>query len=194
MYWTWIGWSRLTCGVDGEWTRLASEVRFTSGWFEVRRDVARRPDGSVGQYDHVLAPAAVTVLAVDDQGRVAVTRQWIYTHDEKQWRLPAGRIDDRDGEPAAAARRELVEETGVTAREWRPLGAVNGADSLSNHRDHAFFATGLTLGARCLEPGEADLEQHRIPFDRLVEMPLDGQLPHAGSTFAVLSAKVRGIL
>ena len=194
MYWTWIAWSRLTCGVAGEWTRLASEVRFTSGWFEVRRDVAKRPDGSIGQYDHVLAPPAVTVLAVDEQDRVAVTRQWIYTHDETQWRLPAGRIDDRDDGPEAAGRRELAEETGVRALRWQPLGAVNCADSLSNHRDHAFHATGLTLGEHRREAGEADLELHWVPAARLVEMTLDGLLPHAGSTFAVLSAKLRGIL
>ncbi len=194
MYWTWIGWSRLTCDVAGEWTRLASEVRFASGWFEVRRDETRRPDGSTGLYDHVVAPSAVTVLAVDDRRTVAVTRQWIYTHRETQWRLPAGRIDDRDGTPEAAGRRELAEETGIAAREWHPLGSVNCADSLSNHRDHAFLATGLTLGERSPEPGETDLEVHWVPADRLVEMTLDGLLPHAGSTFAVLSAKVRGIL
>ncbi len=194
MYWTWIAWSRLTCGVAGEWTRLASEVRFASGWFEVRRDETRRPDGSTGVYDHVVAPPAVTVLAVDDHGRVAVTRQWIYTHRETQWRLPAGRVDARDGTPEAAGRRELAEETGIAASEWQPLGAINCADSLSDHRDHAFLATGLTLGEPSLEPGEADLELHWVPWGRLVEMTLDGLLPHAGSTFAVLSAKVRGIL
>lgn len=199
MYWTWIARSRLTCRVAGEWagsgwTRLTSEVRFTSGWFEVRRDEARRPDGSVGHYDHVRAPSAVTVLAVTDDSQVAVTRQWIYTHDGPQWRLPAGRIDDHDCDPAAAGRRELAEETGVIAREWTALGAINCADSLTNHRDHAFLATGLTFGERALEPGEADLELHWFPVTELVGMTLDGLLPHAGSTFAVLSAKARGLL
>ncbi|MFC4854626.1 NUDIX domain-containing protein [Actinophytocola glycyrrhizae] len=173
---------------------MSSELRFTSAWFEVRRDEARRPDGSVGQYDHVVAPPAVTVLAVGDDRRVAVTRQWIYTHAEPQWRLPAGRVDDRDGEPAAAARRELAEETGVVARVWTPLGAINCADSLTDHRDHAFLATGLTIGDTSLEPGESDLELHWFPVDELIAMTLDGRLPHAGSTFAVLSAKVRGLL
>lgn len=176
------------------WARLASEVRFTSDWFEVRRDVARRPDGSVGHYDHVVVPAAVTVLAVDDQCRVAVTRQWIYTHRAQQWRLPAGRVEDVDAAPVVAAQRELAEETGFVAAEWLELGTVNCADSLTNHQDHAFFATGLTLGETRLEPGEADLELHHLPVDRLVEMTLAGELPHAGSTFAVLTARVLGLV
>jgi 8-oxo-dGTP pyrophosphatase MutT (NUDIX family) len=177
------------------WTRLASEVKFASDWFEVRRDAARRPDGSRGYYDHVVAPPAVTVLAVDATRQVAVTRQWIYTHREPQWRLPAGRVDEVDSAPEFAARRELAEEAGVSANCWQPLGTINCADSLTNHRDHAFLATGLTNGGRPrLEPGEADLKVHWFSIDQVVEMAVAGKLPHAGSTFAVLVAKVRGLV
>jgi ADP-ribose pyrophosphatase len=174
---------------------LASEVLFASHWFEVRRDDMLRPDGSRGLYDRVVAPPAVTVLAVDEGRRVAVTRQWICVHRESQWRLPAGRVDDVDVTLEAAARRELSEETGVRATNWAPLGTINCADSLTNHQDHAFFVTGLTNGGdRRLEPGEADLEVHWLPVERVVEMVLAGELPHAGSTFAVLAAKVRGLV
>jgi 8-oxo-dGTP pyrophosphatase MutT (NUDIX family) len=177
------------------WTPLGSERQFASQWFEVWRDAALRPDGSRGTYDWVDAPPAVTVLAVDGGRDVAVTRQWIYTHGVTQWRLPAGRVDDVDGEPLAAAKRELAEETGFSASDWTSLGHVNCADSLSNHRDHAFLATGLTDGGEPrLEPGEADLEVHWVPVARLVRMVLDGELPHAGSTFAVLVARVRGLI
>jgi ADP-ribose pyrophosphatase len=166
---------------------------FTSRWFTVRRDRARRPDGSVTDYDHVVAPPAVTVLAVDAARRVAVTRQWIYVHGETQWRLPAGRVDPDEG-PAHAAARELAEETGISATDWTPLGAINGADSLTDHRDHAFLATGLTLGEPDREAGEADLEVHWLGFEQVVDMVLDGQLPHAGSTFAVLNARIKGLV
>jgi 8-oxo-dGTP pyrophosphatase MutT (NUDIX family) len=172
---------------------LSSRVEFESGWFTVRRDRARRPDGSTTQYDHVVAPPAVTVLAVGGDGLVAVTRQWIYVHGETQWRLPAGRVDAGEA-PLDAARRELREETGVRAREWASLGAVNCADSLSNHRDHAFLATGLTQGEAQREAGEVDLEVHWRPFPWLVERVLSGEMPHAGSSFSVLFAQVKGLV
>lgn len=176
------------------WKKLSSETIYKSHWLELRRDEAVLPDGSRGRYDHVVVPGSVTVLAVDADTRVAVTRQWIYPHSENQWRLPAGRIEPLDPTPESAARRELLEETGVTAKDLRRLGVVNGADSFTNHRDHAFLATGLTVGAPALEPGEADLTVDWLPFERVLAMVADGQIPHAGSVFAVLLTRAKRIL
>lgn len=189
----WLTGSMIALSEDG-WTTRSSAVLFSSQWLEVRRDQAVRPDGSDGQYDHVVVNGAVSVLALDDAGRVAVTRQWIYVHRSRQWRLPSGRIDAADADPEAAARRELVEETGLSAERLVPLGTINCADSFSNLREHAFLATGLSQGSARLDPGEADLEVHWLPFARVLELVLAGDLPHAGSSFAVLNAHVRGIV
>jgi 8-oxo-dGTP pyrophosphatase MutT (NUDIX family) len=176
------------------WSRQSSTVLFSSKWLVLRRDETLRPDGSRGLYDHVIVPGSVTVLAVDDRDQVAVTRQWIYVHQATQWRLPGGRIEAVDPDPESAARRELVEETGISAQRLVPLGAINCADSFCNHREHTFIATGLTVGEPSLEPGEADLVLHWLPIPRVVELVLSGELPHAGSSFAVLSAQARGLI
>jgi 8-oxo-dGDP phosphatase len=175
------------------WSTLSHQVILESRWFEVRRDDVIRPDGSRGEYDHVVAPASVTVLAIDENCRVAVTRQWIYVYEERQWRLPGGRIDDADADVESAARRELCEETGIVAKRWKKLGTINDADAFTNHRDHVFLATGLSQGTPQLESGEADLRLHWLPFEEVVGMVFSGQLPHAGSSFAVLMAKVGGL-
>lgn len=165
---------------------------FSSRWLEVRRDQAVRPDGSVDDYDHVVVPGSATILAVNDAGRVAVTRQWIYLHDDRQWRLPSGRIDPRDADPLTAAEREFAEETGYSADRWSELGVIHCADSFSNHRDHAFLAEELHHGSPSLEPGEQDLRVHWLAVDEVVELVMTGQMPHAASCFAVFKAVMSG--
>jgi 8-oxo-dGTP pyrophosphatase MutT (NUDIX family) len=176
---------------SGEWRTLASTLTHHGSYFDVRIDDVVRPDGSHGTYEHVVARGGVTVLALDEQDRVVLTRQWIYPHGNRQWRLPSGGIDPGDRDPEAAARRELAEETGLRAETWCPLGRVSGADSITNHVDHVFQATGLTRGADSREAGEADLEVSRLPFAETLELVLSGRMPHAGSAYAVLVAAAR---
>ncbi len=160
-------------------------------WFEVRRDSVVRPDGCRGSYSHVVTAGSVTVLAMDDQDQLAMTRQWIYTHAGTQWRLPGGGIEPSDTGPLAAARRELAEETGLRAARWEPLGRINGADSLTNHADNVFLATGLTMREQHLDPAEADLVLRWLPFSRALQLVTGGELTHASSAYAVLLVALR---
>jgi ADP-ribose pyrophosphatase len=159
----------------------------------VHQDQVVRPDGSHGLYQHVISPGAVTVLAVDDADRVAITRQWIYIHGGTQWRLPGGGIDPSDSDPMAAAQRELAEETGLRATSWTQIGRINCADSLTNHVVHLFHATGLTEGTSELESGEADLVVTRLPFAEAVALAMDGKVPDAGSAHALLMLAARRV-
>ncbi|MFC5290814.1 NUDIX domain-containing protein [Actinokineospora guangxiensis] len=173
------------------WRLLGSRELARSRYFAVRRDDVIRPDGVEDTYDHVVAPASATVLAIDSADRVVLTRQYIYTFGTRQWRLPGGGVEAEDGGPLSAARRELAEETGLSAEIWEKLGEVHGADSLSNHVDHVFLATGLTEGTASLEPGEADLDVVLLPFDDAVALVEKGQMPHAASAYALLRAALR---
>lgn len=171
------------------WQRLGSSVVHRSPCFEVRVDDVMQPNGEHGTYEHVVAPASVTVLALHDDDQVVLTRQWIYTHGCTEWRLPGGAIDDID--PGAAARRGLAAATGLRAACWEQIGQIHGADSLSNHVDHVFLATGLSEGDTTLEPGEADLRVRTLPFGDVLDLVRRGQLPHAGSAHAVLTMALR---
>jgi 8-oxo-dGDP phosphatase len=173
------------------WRRLTTRAVRTTPWFEVREDTVVRPDGEHDVYHHVVSPGSITVVAVDDDDRVAVTRQWIYTHAARQWRLPAGAIDATDADPRAAAERELAEETGVRAIRWEPLAQVNGADSFTNHVDHVFLATGLTLGTPSREAAESDLDVHWVPLRKALELVTEGEIRHAGSVCGLLATGIR---
>jgi len=168
------------------WRRLDSTTVHTTSWFEVRRDSVIRPDGCCDTYVHVVAPGSVTVLAMDCHGKILLTRQWVYTHESTQWRLPGGGVEQSDRDALSAARRELVEETGLNAARWDFLGQIHGADSLSNHVDRIFLATDLTSGEQRLNPGEADLQIQWMSFDSALDLVLSGELPHAGSAYAIL--------
>jgi 8-oxo-dGTP pyrophosphatase MutT (NUDIX family) len=183
----------MTAAVPEPWRRVDSSVVHTTPWFVVRSDAVVRPDGAADVYQHVIVPGGVTVLALGADDRVAMTRQWIYTHGGTQWRLPGGGIDAHDTNPLCAARRELAEETGLRAAEWTNLGRIHGADSLSNHVDHAFLATGLTQGVADPGGGEADLALCWLPFDEALSLVTSGHVPHAGSAYALLLLAVRRV-
>jgi 8-oxo-dGTP pyrophosphatase MutT (NUDIX family) len=168
------------------WRRVSSSLVHTTPWFVVRQDDVVRPDGSAGKYERVDSRGAVTVLAIDEYDHVAITRQWIYLHENTQWRLPGGGIDIDDATPLAAAKRELAEETGLRAARWRAMGRIHCADSLTNHVDYLFLATGLTQGRQSLEPGESDLRVLRLPWRRAVHMAMNDQVPDAGSAHALV--------
>jgi len=159
------------------WQLMESRVVHSAPSFEVRTDSVVGADGQLDRYSHVVAPGSVTVLAIDENDSVVLALKWIYTHGGSQWRLPGGVLKQTDAEPVAAARRELA-VTGLRASNWRELGTIHGADSVSNHVDHLFLATGLT--------GNPCGRVHRMPFAEAVALVRTGRIPHAGSGYALL--------
>jgi ADP-ribose pyrophosphatase len=163
------------------WQRVSSRTVHSSSRFRVQEDAVIHADGRSDTYMHVVVPASVTVLAVDDADRVVLVRAWIHTHGGTQWQLPGGRVARADRGPGEAARRELERTAGLRAVDWAPIGSVHGADSLSNHVDHLFLAARLTAS------GEASLRVRRLAFADAVALVRCGQLPHAGSAHALLA-------
>jgi 8-oxo-dGTP pyrophosphatase MutT (NUDIX family) len=177
---------------DPAWRTRSSTVAYHTPRFDVHSDEVVGPDGVDRIYEHVVVTGSVTVLAYDNH-RIPITRQWVYTHGGAQWRLPGGGIEACDPDPLSAARRELREETGLRAGKLTSIGCVHGADSLSNHVDHVFLATGLTPGPADLEPTEGDLSVCWLSLDRAVELVTSGQLRHAGSAYALLFLALQGM-
>jgi 8-oxo-dGTP pyrophosphatase MutT (NUDIX family) len=168
----------------GPWRRRSRRVAYQNDWISVWHDEVDRPDGSRGIYGVVhFANLAAGVLVVDEDDRVLLVGQHRYTLDEYSWEIPEGGVPE--GETALeGARRELLEETGVEAAEWRELGRIHLSNSVSDEFAVLFLATRLTHGIATPDPTE-DLEVRWHPFDEALAMTFDGRITDAMSVVAI---------
>jgi ADP-ribose pyrophosphatase len=122
-------------------------------FLHVVRDHVRLPDGGQATREFVLHPGAVMVVPLLDDGRVVLERQYRHPVGRVMVEFPAGKIDPGE-DHLACAKRELLEETGYSAREWAYAGELHPVISYATEFIGIWFARGLTLGERKLDQGE----------------------------------------
>ena len=132
---------------------IDSEVLFKGNFLHAKRDTIRLPDGKTATREYVIHPGAVMIVAQCDDGSVVLERQYRYPVQSVMVEFPAGKLDPGE-DSLACARRELLEETGYTAREWARAGVLHPVISYSTEFIDIWFARGLTLGTRKLDAGE----------------------------------------
>ena len=169
------------------WKRGTERVVFENPWIRVTEHAAVAPTGRPATYGVVgFKNFAIAVLPIHDDGTVILVGQNRFALADYSWEVPEGGSPLGE-DPLAGARRELAEETGLRAERWSAIGAVNGADSLTNHVDHVFLAQGLTQGEAAREGGEADMALCWLSFEQALELVWSGQIRHAGSAYALLA-------
>jgi len=116
----------------GPWRRRSRRVAYANDWIEVLHDEVDRPDGSPGIYGVVhFRNQAVGVVAVGEDGRILLVGQHRYALDEYSWEIPEGGVGP-DEPLLEGARRELREETGYEATDWRRLARLTVSNSVSD--------------------------------------------------------------
>lgn len=153
----------------------------------LRADDVEWPDGRRSTYAVVEHHDAAIVVAVSDRGTVYLVRQWRHSWSADAWELPAGTFTPGE-EPLACAKRELAEETGLSAGRWRSLGTAR-ASALLTVKFHLFLARDLVMGENALEPYEADLIVREVPFEKALAEARDGSIQHAASITALFRAE-----
>ncbi|THA23068.1 NUDIX hydrolase [Streptomyces sp. A1277] len=173
-----------------EWRVTSTATPFRGKKTSVRTDEVEMPDGSVAHRDYQVHPGSVAVLALDDEGRVLVLRQYRHPVRHKLWEIPAGLLDVPGENPLHAAQRELYEEAYVRAEDWRVLTDIYTSPGGSDEAVRIFLARGVSeaVGERFeAAEEEADMELARVPLRDLVRGALAGELHNSCLVVGVLS-------
>jgi 8-oxo-dGTP pyrophosphatase MutT (NUDIX family) len=171
------------------WRTLRSRVTYQNPWIKVREDAVTRPDGEPGIYGVVeVRSPAVFVVPVTADGGVVLVLVDRYAIGRLSWEVPAGGADGED--LLTAAQRELREETGLAAAEWRDLGTVYSLNGVAAAPGRVFLATGLhsVEGQQTAAEGIADVRT--LSAEELVELVADGTLTDNESLGALLKGLV----
>jgi 8-oxo-dGDP phosphatase len=158
----------------------------------VRTDKVRMPDDELAERDVVIHPGAVAVLVLDDAQQVLLIRQYRHPVGRLLWEIPAG-LRDVSGEPPwATARRELLEEAGYRARDWRVLADYYTSPGFSTERLRVFLARDLEFVPESErdfvpEAEETQLVPAWLPLDEAVRKVLAGELHNGVAALAILA-------
>lgn len=169
-----------------------SQVVHEGRYLTFRVDTIERADGSRGTRDIVGHPGAVAILAIDDEDRVLLVRQYRVAIGEVLLEVPAGTLDVLpDGsieDPEIAAPRELEEETGMRAGSWRLIASFWTAPGFASELMHLYLATDLRPadGERLGPDEDEHLLLERMPWRNAVAAAERGELRDAKSILALL--------
>jgi 8-oxo-dGTP pyrophosphatase MutT (NUDIX family) len=144
--------------------RLGSRKTHEGKMISVRIDEFRYSDGSTSEREVVVHPGAVAIVAHDERRFFMVRQPREPVEEDSLFELPAGKLDVPGEAPIDCAKRELVEEVGLEAAEWRELKRIYTSPGFTNEEVHIFIATGLTR----VDPQPSEGERIEI-----VEVPLD---------------------
>lgn len=154
-----------------------------SGIFlEMKRDTVRLPDGEQAVREYLTHPGAVAILAILEDGRVLLERQYRYPVARVCMEIPAGKLELGE-DPLLCAQRELAEETGYTAKRWSYIRRIHPVISYSTEFIDIYLAEGLTKGQRHLDEEEF-LDVFAAPLEDLLGWVEQGTITDVKTTIS----------
>ena len=146
---------------------------------ELHSEKVEFPNGGHTYFDIVKHPGGAVIAAINEQDEICLLKQWRHAIQQFIWEVPAGCLEPGEP-PLASAKRELEEEAGVVANQWRGLGEICSSPGFSNEVLYLFEAKELSSGTLKLDDAE-QLEAHWVPLDKAYEMCTDGSIIDAKS-------------
>ena len=167
-------------------TLVSSRTAYAGKLLTLKEDQVALPDGGKGTREYVLHQGAAMVIPLLQDGSVLLERQFRYPLRTHFLELPAGKIDAGE-EPLATAQRELLEETGYTAAQWRHLTTLHPCVGYSNERLELFIARGLKHEGHPGEDGEF-LECVQLTLDEALALVASGEISDTKTIVGLLWA------
>lgn len=175
---------------DHDFETVESETIYVGSIFALRGDEVRMPGGKTAKREVVEHFGAVAVLAIDEENNIALVYQYRQPFGRRLWELPAGLLDVGGEAPHLTAARELREEAGLAARDWRVLVDLDTAPGYSDESVRVYRATVLSdAGRPDAHDEEADLRLEWFSLVDAVGMVFDGEIVNSIAVAGILAAQ-----
>lgn len=173
---------------EHDFEKIDSETVYVGNIFALRSDEVRMPNDGTARREVIEHYGAVAVVALDEQNNVVLVYQYRHPFGRRLWELPAGLLDHGGEAAHLTAARELEEEAGIAAADWRVLLDLDTAPGYSDESVRIYLATGLReIGRPDAEHEEADLQVHRYPLDEAVRMVFRGEIVNSIAVSGILA-------
>lgn len=160
---------------NNPWKTLSQEVKYNNPWIKVVENKVINPSGGNGIYGVVhFKNVAVAIIPIDKKGNTYLVGQYRYTMNSYEWEVPMGG-GLKEEATLTAAKRELLEETGIEAKNWTPILESQVSNSVSDEVSITYLATSLTYKNAQPEDTE-DLKIRKLPIKKAIEMALNGEI------------------
>lgn len=168
-------------------TTLGSQTVFKGKLLHVQLDRVRMPNGQESSREYILHPGAAMIIALLDDNRLVLERQYRYPLRRHFIEIPAGKIDPGE-DPLDTAKRELIEECGYAAREWHHLTTMHPAIGYADERIELYLARGLTAVSRRLDEDEM-IEVLHVGIDQAMTWLREGVITESKAVTGLLWAE-----
>jgi ADP-ribose pyrophosphatase len=163
--------------------RISGEDIYGGIFLKMKRDQVSLPDGETAVREYLIHPGAVAIVAILDDGRVLLERQYRYPIAKTCIEIPAGKLDSSE-DPLVCAKRELEEETGYTAKKWTYIRRIHPVISYSTEFIDMYLAEDLVPGKSHLDDEEF-LDVFAAPLEQLMEWVEGGEITDVKTTISV---------
>jgi len=177
-----------------EQKKTTGQTLYKSKSYSFRVDTVVLPNGNKTKREVLTHPGGVAILAVSEDKRIAVVKQYRYAIDKITIEIPAGKMDKiPDEQPLETAKRELKEETGLEASVFEYLGAIYPSPGIMTEILHLYFAANLHTSCQELDEDEF-IEVDWIDYEKLEKDICNGDIKDCKTICAFSLAKIKGLI